>query len=495
MLNPPDGSQLALPNVDFESAPGAALQVTTLPRARRVYVNRSLRLDQVEWVGFDMDYTLAIYRQAEMDRLSIEATLKKLVARGYPDLLLEARFDTNFPIRGLVIDKRFGHVVKMDRYKFVGRAWHGLQELPREQRYALYHAKKLKVAPPRYHYIDTLYALPEAALYAGAVDLLDRYGINTDYQQLFDDIRECIDEAHRDGAINDTIALDLPRYVDRDPNLAATLHKLRSAGKKLFVLTNSRWAYTDAMMTYLLGGALPEYTHWRQYFDIVSVAAGKPGFFTERRPFLERVTEGDAQSTRPAYALERGHIYENGNLRDFERMLNVTGDRILYVGDHIFGDILRSKKDSSWRTAMIIQEMDEELAAQEECQEALEQLDSMARRRERLEDELRFYQARYRAATRARAAGEIIDEARLAIENLKLGLRELETASRALKKTTERRFHPYWGSLFKQGVELSSFGDQVEEYACLYTSRVSNLLHYSPLHYFRSSRDLMPHEL
>ena len=34
----------------------------------------------------------------------------------------------------------------------------------------------------------------------------------------------------------------------------------------------------------------------------------------------------------------------------------------------------------------------------------------------------------------------------------------------------------------------------MEQYACLYTSRVSNFLHYSPMQYFRSPRDLMPHE-
>ena len=44
------------------------------PVGRRVYCNRNLRLDQIQVVGFDMDYTLAIYRQAEMDRLSIEVT-------------------------------------------------------------------------------------------------------------------------------------------------------------------------------------------------------------------------------------------------------------------------------------------------------------------------------------------------------------------------------------------------------------------------------------
>jgi hypothetical protein len=58
------------------------------PRARRIYCNRNLRLDQIQLIGFDMDYTLAIYRQAEMDRLSIEATAKKLVQKGYPESLL-----------------------------------------------------------------------------------------------------------------------------------------------------------------------------------------------------------------------------------------------------------------------------------------------------------------------------------------------------------------------------------------------------------------------
>ena len=44
--------------------------------------------------------------------------------------------------------------------------------------------------------------------------------------------------------------------------------------------------------------------------------------------------------------LERGCVYEGGNLLDFEKFLSTTGDRILYVGDHIYGDILRSKKES-----------------------------------------------------------------------------------------------------------------------------------------------------
>jgi hypothetical protein len=64
-----------------------------------------------------------------------------------------------------------------------------------------------------------------------------------------------------------------------------------------------------------------------------------------------------------------------------------------------------------------------------------------------------------------------------------------------IEREIDRHFHSYWGSLLKEANETSSFGDQVEEYACIYTSRVSNLLAYSPLQTFRSPRDLMPHEL
>ena len=56
-----------------------------LPRpADRIYCCRSLRLDQVAVVGFDLDYTLARYEQPEMEQLAVAATLRRLVERGLP---------------------------------------------------------------------------------------------------------------------------------------------------------------------------------------------------------------------------------------------------------------------------------------------------------------------------------------------------------------------------------------------------------------------------
>jgi hypothetical protein len=43
--------------------------------------------------------------------------------------------------------------------------------------------------------------------------------------------------------------------------------------------------------------------------------------------------------------LERGKIYDVGNLVEFARLAGInTGSSVLSVGDHIFRDILSSKK-------------------------------------------------------------------------------------------------------------------------------------------------------
>ena len=114
------------------------------PKTRRIYCNRDLRLDQIEAIGFDMDYTLAIYKQAEMDRLSIEATASKLVALGYPEALRNMHFRAHFPIRGLLVDTKLGNVLKTDRYRYAKKAYHGTRELSSEERKPLYQGKRIR---------------------------------------------------------------------------------------------------------------------------------------------------------------------------------------------------------------------------------------------------------------------------------------------------------------------------------------------------------------
>ncbi|MBZ0117886.1 MAG: HAD-IG family 5'-nucleotidase [Sandaracinaceae bacterium] len=476
---------------------------TDLPSRRRVYVNRSLRFDLVGMVGFDMDYTLAIYRQDEMDRLSVEATANKLVELGYPERVRAMPYRTDFPIRGLLIDRKLGNVLKMDRYRYVKKAYHGMRELSREERQQLYQRRPIKVATARYHFVDTLYALSEVAVFAAAIDALEAGNGAIDYGALFDDIRRSIDLAHRDGTILSRITAEPERFLVRDPDLAPTLHKLRSAGKKLFLLTNSHAEYTDRVMSYLFD-EVREYPSWKAFFDIIVTAACKPSFFTETQVEFEPAEPGLGP---PNGSFERGRMYRGGCMAKFREHADVEGDQVLYVGDHIYGDVLRAKKETAWRTAMIVQEMDHEMRVHAEMAGRFERTDELEAVSDLLYEELRVRQRE------ARDIGRRLDEARnngggptteletrrlqhrRAIDRLKTRLRDIQRELNELEDHIERAFHPFWGSLFKAGPEVSMFGDQVEQYACLYTDRVSNLLHYSPLHFFRSPRDRMPHEL
>lgn len=68
---------------------------------------------------------------------------------------------------------------------------------------------------------------------------------------------------------------------------------------------------------------------------------------------------------------------------------------------------------------------------------------------------------------------------------------------KSLQQTSEsynRKFNKCWGQLFKAGHQDSRFAKQVMDYACLYTSKVSNLGNISPHRSFRPLQDFMPHD-
>ena len=65
----------------------------------------------------------------------------------------------------------------------------------------------------------------------------------------------------------------------------------------------------------------------------------------------------------------------------------------------------------------------------------------------------------------------------------------------SLEDAHRSRVQPALGLCLREGNENSRFGEQVNDYADLYTSRVSNFGPYSPLRYFRAPRRPMPHEI
>jgi hypothetical protein len=158
-----------------------------------------------------------------------------------------------------------------------------------------------------------------------------------------------------------------------------------------------------------------------------------------------------------------------------------------------------------------MQELETEIHAYEACKEDFANIEQLDEQRERLEDDLRYYQARIKELSRqiehkqeGKTNGAAVSSSELeaermrfkrAVERIRGKLRQIDAELTALERRIDLRFHPYWGSLLKEGNEQSSFGKQVDDYACLYTSRVSNFLSYSPQQTFRSPRDVMAHEI
>ena len=78
---------------------GKLKHVANLPPIRQVscydvFCNRELKQGQLAAVGFDMDYTLAQYKQPAFDRLAFDGAKQKLVYKlGYPNEVLDFEYD------------------------------------------------------------------------------------------------------------------------------------------------------------------------------------------------------------------------------------------------------------------------------------------------------------------------------------------------------------------------------------------------------------------
>ena len=96
-------------------------------------------------------------------------------------------------------------------------------------------------------------------------------------------------------------------------------------------------------MTYLL--ANDEGRPWESYFNYVIVDARKPTFFGEGTVLrqVDRKT-GRLMIGRHTGEITEGVVYSGGSCDVLSKMIKAKGKDVLYFGDHIFGDVLKSKK-------------------------------------------------------------------------------------------------------------------------------------------------------
>lgn len=478
---------------------------TGLQNKNRIFVNRSLNFGHIKLIGFDMDHTLAPYHQT-FENLAFQETLKKFIAAGYPEELSSLTFKTDYAIRGLIVDRERGNILRVDGHKYVKDAYHGHTRLTKDERYSLYNKHSIKAQ--KFLSVDTFFALSEVQLFIEIVDYMNKNPgkIEKSYAQVYSDLRRFIDLSHRDGTIKNKVLNDPEKYIYRDRYLATTLVRLLDAGKKLFLLTNSHYSYTNVVMNYLLEDGHEQFPNWKDYWQYIIVGAGKPGFFTGSQPFFEVIEESGLLKIHTG-DLDPSKIYYGGNAKTFEHMTGYKGDELLYVGDHIYGDIIQSKGLFNWRTMLVVEELNLEIPKYDEVKRFTIEINNKLDDREKLDEELQkirsILAANKRKSQKASLKKDDKKVQHLESENVKLAekleskkiqLKELEESIKKLIDERDSKFHPLWGELMKVGLERSRFANQVCNYACIYSSQVSNLRFYSPYKKFMSFHERLPHE-
>lgn len=467
----------------------------TVPVARGVFCNRTLNLRSIRAIGYDMDYTLVHYQVEAWERRAYEYARARLAARGWP--VQDLRFDPHMIVRGLVVDVDKGNVLKANRFGFVKKVIHGTRPLEFAEQREAYARTMVDLAEPRWVFLNTLFSLSEGCLYAQMVDLLDagRLPGPMGYRELYETVRLQLDRAHLEGQLKAEVLATPGDYVLEDPETALTLLDQKSSGKKLMLITNSEWTYTTQLMRFSIERYLPPGMTWQELFDVIVVGARKPDFFTGHAPLFEVVTEDGL--LRPAVeSIRPGRAYFGGSASQVEKCLGVSGDDVLYVGDHMFGDVHVSKRALRWRTALILRELELEIAAIEGFAETESKLVEGMARKEALEAEY----SRLRLELQRKRCGYgpqpqcSEDELESRIQQLRGELLELDTGIAPMAKAATELLNPVWGLLTRAGNDKSHLARQIERYADIYTSRVSNLLYATPFVYLRSPRGSLPHD-
>jgi FMN phosphatase YigB (HAD superfamily) len=315
------------------------------------------------------------------------------------------------------------------------------------------------------------------------------------YAGLYSTIRSTLDDAHMEGRLKEEILAEPDRLVVPDPDTVLALLDQRYAGKQLVLITNSEWAYTNRMMAYAIDPHIPGDRHWRDLFDAVVVSAAKPAFFTATRPFYRIVDETKGLMEPHIGTVEPGTVLVGGCAPQLEAHLRLGGDQILYVGDHLYSDVSVSKALLRWRTALILRELETEIAAAEAFASNEEQLVELMDRKVRLEEDLahaRLDRQRVRHGYAPPDADPAPSEEQIAALRDELTSLDNEISPLAMAAGSLR--NQAWGPLMRSGNDKSLFARQVERYADVYTSRVSNFLAATPFAYLRADRGSLPHD-
>ncbi|POM80716.1 5'-nucleotidase domain containing hypothetical protein [Phytophthora palmivora] len=437
-----------------------------------VFANNHLRLSGIDVVGFDYDYTLCHYTE-ELQHLIYAMARDYMVGKlRYPEGVSVLQYDPSFAIRGLTIDKQKGLLCKISSHQKLSNTavFRGRQRLSRDEIMELYGGSRHISVQDRDYMepLNDLFSVAHACLFADVVQYMIDRDIEYEPIALVEDVNQAIANVHLSGEMHKEVAHDLPKYIEPNPTLRPLLERIRNSGKKSFLCTNSSFSYINAGLKYMLGD------DWRELFDVVIASARKPKFYTRQRSFRKLDTGHKQVQWHAVRSLHRGEVYTQGSVYQLSKLTGWVGNRVLYIGDNLFADLVEPSRANGWRTGAIIRELEDEMRVQRtpEYQRLAFQINKIEELMRNIQNELR---------------SEPIPQNHVFVD-------QLVNVHEALQMEMENLINANFGSVFRADAYPSQFAFLVQRYVDIYSARLENLLEYPSSHTFYPERIAMPHE-
>jgi HAD superfamily 5'-nucleotidase-like hydrolase len=472
-----------------------------LQRQRTVYANNYVNLQNIQVIGFDLDYTLVNYTN-EVQRLIYESAQEILIhSYGFPAQLKDCKYDPNFAIRGLSVDMSNGILCKLSHLQRVAlhATYHGkhpisveaMEKLYGESRHVPYNS--LQRMRPLYD----LFSIVEASLISDLIDYFEHrkrfHGESYDPAAVMEDIEAAVRDVHISGNMHSTIVQDLDKYVLPSPKLPELFTHLHNVGqKKLFLCTNSPYKYASRIMRHLMG--IPAHdlqgSHlWRECFDVIICSASKPMFYNTKTSFRQWNIDSCLPSSTPVKSLEKGSVYIHGSCYALHKLTGWKGREVLYIGDNLRADLREARRWHGWHTGCVIHELTHEIDIQYSDEfMALYAYRSLIR--EFIHDYQQVLsQEHHQASDTIKTVKDHVYDDSL-ISSIEAILQDVNWMMSSL-------FNERFGSIFRTDGHPSLFAFAIKRYCDLYMNDVTNLIEYSPSHRFypRHGIHMVKHKL
>jgi len=459
-------------------------------------------LGEIKVIGYDLDYTLVHYNVETWEGAVYESSKLLLSQKGFD--VEGLKFDPELVCRGLIIDTHLGNAVKVDRYGYISMAMHGTTMLSHERVSEIYGRPRrfVDLRDERWVFLNTLFSVASGGLFLQLVERMKEPESGT-YAQLSQSVESAVSQTHIEGKLKGQIIKDPSEYVVLDAEAPLAVLDQRLAGKKIVLITNNDWEYVKCIMAYAYDRYLPQGMTWRSLFDIIIVNARKPNFWKGTDSDCWRVID-EAQglnASTPVTRIEEGSVYCGGNARFVEECFGYERDEIMYIGDHIYSDASYLKRLLQWRTCLVLRELEEEvkgLALSQRKRDTLGRLlqvrDSLHQQRSELMARATRWRLGFRKWASDGPSSELWDAALAGCEGedarvwqdvaameARLAAMDDEVMNLVHDVGSIEGLNPRWGFLTRVGYhDKSHLMRQVEKYADLYTSRISNFLACTP---------------